>query len=124
MSNTERKLDHGAILDLWAHGLSDDAIGQALKINPCSVEGVIRMGRRNGDPRAVIRGKGYSGHNANNAKRQSPNYAAMRRRHALAKKFPASTATLAAVIAAAQVQITRLPLGAHIGWRPSWFKSI
>jgi hypothetical protein len=43
------------------------------------------------------------------------------RRRRLASKFP--IANLSAVIAASNVQVTKLPPGVSLGWRPSWWKA-
>jgi hypothetical protein len=47
----------------------------------------------------------------------------IKRRHLLnrARRMPATDADLKAAIAASTVPIQRLPVGAHRGWKPSWF---
>lgn len=125
MSNNTRKIDYDGVLDRWSRGMSDEEIAVDLKMEANSVNVIVARGRVAGDARAVWRGKGHRkfGRLADRAN-AGASIIALRRKQRLAKRFPIDKASLAAVVAAAQVEIVRLPLGAHIGWRPSWFKSI
>lgn len=110
------------ILNMWAAGKRCADIATEFNLGATSICGIVGRARKRGDPRAVarrhngsIRFKEIRTENAMAARRRS-------RKRALSERFPATQADLAAVIAQSTVPVTKLGLGAHLGWRPAWLR--
>jgi hypothetical protein len=117
--NTERD---NAILDRWAAGISALAIGSEFGLQDRNICGIVGHARNRGDERAINRK--HHARTSYRAVRTERIIAAARinRMKRLAKKFPATDGDLAAAIAQSTVAITRLGIGAHLGWRPKWLR--
>ena len=118
------------VIALWHEGMKVTAIGERTGLSIGAVGAIVSRARQRGDLRAVARyTKRQIYASSHNRVVAAKVFAASRTRYhtkRLAKKHklaPISQAELAMLVAQSSVAVTKLSPGAHLGWRPTWFKA-